>query len=134
MLANAGAPAQSRAQAIHETALPPDSAHHINRVTFDTLDIRMTARDRAVAKGVVSEVGTNAKGPITERIRFVDTWVRRQHRWLCISSLFTPVKDPSGRGRFYFLLSAFSLLSLGDNKQIVPKPIVALRHDVADLP
>jgi ketosteroid isomerase-like protein len=92
VLANAGAPAESRAQAIHETALPPDSAHHINRVTFDTLDIRMTARDRAVAKGVVREVGTNAKGPITERIRFVDVWVRRQHRWLCISSLFTPVK------------------------------------------
>jgi hypothetical protein len=61
-------------------------------VTFDELKVRMTARDRAVAEGVVSEVGTNEKGPITERIRFADTWVRRQHRWLCISSLFTPVR------------------------------------------
>jgi ketosteroid isomerase-like protein len=93
VLANAGAPAQSRAQALHETAHPTDSAHHVTRVTFDTLKVRMTARDRAVAEGVVSEVGTNAKGPITERIRFVDTWVRRQHRWLCISSLFTPIKS-----------------------------------------
>jgi hypothetical protein len=41
---------------------------------------------------MVTEVGTNAKGPTTDRLRFVDTWVRRQHRWLCISSLFTPVK------------------------------------------
>jgi ketosteroid isomerase-like protein len=93
VLANAGAPAQSRAQALHETAYPADPAHQITHVTFDTLNIRMTARDRAVAEGVVTEVGTNAKGPITERIRFVDTWVRRQHRWLCISSLFTPVKN-----------------------------------------
>jgi ketosteroid isomerase-like protein len=93
VLANAGAPAQSRAQAIHEIAYPPDPAHHVTHVTFDTLDIRMTARDRAVAKGVVSEVGTNAKGPITERLRFVDIWVRRQHHWLCISSLFTPLKS-----------------------------------------
>jgi ketosteroid isomerase-like protein len=92
VLANAGAPAQSRARALHETAYPVDSAHHVTHVTFDTLKIRMTARDRAVAEGVVTEVGTNAKGPIIERIRFVDTWVRRQHRWLCISSLFTPVK------------------------------------------
>ena len=93
VLANAGAPAQSRAQALHETAHPADSTHHVTHVTFDTLKVRMTARDRAVAEGVVSEVGTNAKGPITERIRFVDTWVRRQHRWLCISSLFTPIKS-----------------------------------------
>ncbi len=93
VLANAGAPAQSRAQALHETAHPSDSAHHVTHVTFDELKIRMTARDRAVAEGVVSEVGTNEKGPITERLRFVDTWVRRQHRWLCISSLFTPVKS-----------------------------------------
>jgi ketosteroid isomerase-like protein len=92
VLANAGAPAQSRAQALHETAYPADSAHHVTHVTFDTLNVRMTARDRAVAEGVVTEVGTNAKGPITERVRFVDTWVRRQHRWLCISSLFTPLK------------------------------------------
>jgi ketosteroid isomerase-like protein len=92
VLANAGAPAQSRALALHETAYPADSAHHVTHVTFDTLKVRMTARDRAVAEGVVTEVGTNAKGSITERIRFVDTWVRRQHRWLCISSLFTPVK------------------------------------------
>ncbi len=92
VLANAGAPAQSRAQALHETAYPADSAHHVTHVTFDTLKVRMTARDRAVAEGIVSEVGTNAKGPITERLRFVDTWVRRQHRWLCISSLFTPIK------------------------------------------
>lgn len=93
VLANAGAPAQSRAQALHETAYPADSAHHVTHVTFDTLKVRMTARDRAVAEGIVSEVGTNAKGPITERLRFVDTWVRRQHRWLCISSLFTPIKS-----------------------------------------
>jgi ketosteroid isomerase-like protein len=93
VLANAGAPAQSRAQALHETAYPADSAHHVTHVTFDTLKVRMTARDRAVAAGVVTEVGTNAKGPITERLRFVDTWVRRQHRWLCISSLFTPLKS-----------------------------------------
>ncbi len=93
VLANAGTAAQSRAQALHEIAYPPDPAHHVTHVTFDTLDIRMTGRDRAVAKGVVTEVGTNARGPITERIRFVDTWVRRQHRWLCISSLFTPVKS-----------------------------------------
>jgi ketosteroid isomerase-like protein len=93
VLANAGAPAQSRAQALHETAYPADSAHHVTHVTFDTLNVRMTARDRAVAAGVVTEVGTNAKGPITERLRFVDTWVRRQHRWLCISSLFTPLKS-----------------------------------------
>ncbi len=92
VLANAGAPAQSRAQALHETAYPADSAHHVTHVTFDTLKVRMTARDRAVAEGIVSEVGTNAKGPITERLRFVDTWVRRQRRWLCISSLFTPIK------------------------------------------
>ena len=93
VLANAGAPAQSRAQALHGTAYPADSAHHVTHVTFDTLKVRMTARDRAVAEGVVTEVGTNAKGPITERVRFVDTWVRRQHRWLCISSLFTPLKS-----------------------------------------
>jgi hypothetical protein len=93
VLANAGAPAQSRAQAIHEIAFPPDASHQITRVIFDTLNIRMTARDRAVAEGVVSEVGTNSKGPITERLRFVDTWVRRQHHWLCISSLFTPLKS-----------------------------------------
>ena len=92
VLANAGAPAQSRAQALHETAYPADSAHHVTHVTFDTLNVRTTARDRAVAEGVVTEVGTNAKGLITERLRFVDTWVRRQHRWLCISSLFTPLK------------------------------------------
>jgi ketosteroid isomerase-like protein len=93
VLANAGQPAQSRARALHEIAYPPDSAHHVTRVIFDELHIRMTARDRAVAEGVVSEVGTNPKGPITERLHFVDTWVRRQHRWLCISSLFTPVKN-----------------------------------------
>jgi ketosteroid isomerase-like protein len=93
VLANAGAPTQSRTQALHETAHPVDSAHHVTHVTFDTLKVRMTARDRAVAEGVVSEVGTNEKGPLTERLRFVDTWVRRQHRWLCISSLFTPVKS-----------------------------------------
>jgi ketosteroid isomerase-like protein len=92
VLANAGAPAQSRVQALHDIAHPADPSQQVTHVTFDTLNIRMTARDRAVAEGMVTEVGTNAKGPTTDRLRFVDTWVRRQHRWLCISSLFTPVK------------------------------------------
>lgn len=89
--ATPGQPAATRAQSLHEIAYPKDSAHHVSRVTFDELRIRMVGRDRAVAEGIVTEVGTTHNGPITERIRFVDTWVRRNHRWLCISSKFTPV-------------------------------------------
>jgi ketosteroid isomerase-like protein len=90
-VANAGRPAVTRAQSLHAVGHPADSTQHYSRITFDELRIRMTARDRAVAEGSVTEVGTNSKGPITDRLRFVDTWVRRDHRWVCVSSKFTPV-------------------------------------------
>ena len=90
-LANAGQPMVKRSQSLHAIAYPEDSTHHVSRVAFDELNIRITARDRAVAEGIVTEVGTNRKGAITERIRFVDRWVRRGQRWVCVSSMFTPV-------------------------------------------
>jgi ketosteroid isomerase-like protein len=90
-VANAGHPVVTRAQSLHAVGHPADSTQHYSRITFDELHIRMTARDRAVAEGSVTEVGTNSKGPITDRLRFVDTWARRDHRWVCISSKFTPI-------------------------------------------
>jgi hypothetical protein len=88
--ASPGQPAVARRQYLHEIAYPRDSSTHVTRITFDELRIRKAGPDREIAEGIVTEVGTNSKGAVIDRIRFVDVWVRRDRRWVCVSSKFTP--------------------------------------------
>lgn len=82
---------QTRAQALHEVAHPADSARRVTRIVFDSLAVRVVARDRAIAEGTVSESGQSPGGPFLDRLAFVDTFVRRKSRWVCIASRFTPL-------------------------------------------
>jgi hypothetical protein len=82
---------QNRAAALHDIAHPADPARRVTHIVFDSLAVRMVGRDRAIAQGIVSESGQGPSGPFVDRLGFVDTFVRRKGRWVCIASRFTPL-------------------------------------------
>ena len=85
----------TRAETLHETASPKDSAHHVTSLTFDKINVRVVGRDSAVAEGIYTERGTSPKGPFTDTNNFFDSWVRRHHRWVCVSSRYSPATAPA---------------------------------------
>jgi hypothetical protein len=82
---------KTRAEALHDIAHPADPARRVTHIVFDSLTVRMVARDSAIAQGVVSESGQSPSGPFVDRLAFVDTFVRRKGRWVCVASRFTPL-------------------------------------------
>ena len=47
--------------------------------------------DTAVATGVFRAKGVEGGKPYTRRERFVDTWILRNGRWVCVATNATPV-------------------------------------------
>ena len=47
--------------------------------------------DTAIATGVFRAKGTEGGKPYVRRERFVDTWIRKADKWVCVATNATPV-------------------------------------------
>ncbi len=48
-------------------------------------------REFAVVNGVYQENGLKKGKPYSVRVRFTDTWLRRDQTWVCVASQSTPL-------------------------------------------
>ena len=56
-------------------------------------DLQVTVfGDTAIATGTFAGKGTNAGKPVDARVRFTDTWVMTDGKWLCVATQDTPLK------------------------------------------
>ena len=57
-------------------------------------DLKVTVfGDTAIATGIFTGKGTDAAGkPIDARVRFTDTWVMANGKWLCVATQDSPLK------------------------------------------
>ncbi len=46
----------------------------------------------AIATGIFTGKGTNAGKPVDARVRFTDTWVMSDGKWLCVATHDSPLK------------------------------------------
>ena len=60
----------------------------------DYSDLKVTVfGDTAIATGIFTGKGTDAAGkPIDARVRFTDTWVMANGKWLCVATQDSPLK------------------------------------------
>lgn len=60
----------------------------------DYTDVKVTVfGDTAIATGTFAGKGTDAAGkPIDARVRFTDTWVMANGKWLCVATQDSPLK------------------------------------------
>ena len=60
----------------------------------DYSDLKVTVfGDTAIATGTFTGKGTDAAGkPIDARVRFTDTWVMANGKWLCVATQDSPLK------------------------------------------
>lgn len=76
-------------------------AHVFDGTTYDSLALSEVAArvvgDSAIVTGINHVKGRDAKGqPIDVRVRFTDTWVKRNGRWLAIASQGTQLPRKTG--------------------------------------
>jgi len=59
----------------------------------DYTDVKVTVFGHtAIATGTFSGKGTSAGKPIDVRVRFTDTWVMANGKWLCVATHDSPLK------------------------------------------
>ena len=60
----------------------------------DYSDLKVTVfGDTAIATGIFTGKGTDAAGkPVDARVRFTDTWVMANGKWLCVATQDSPLK------------------------------------------
>jgi len=66
----------------------PDSQEQ--QVAPESLSVRVVG-NVAVAHGTFRAKGTENGKPYTRRERFVDTWINRNGKWVCIATDATPI-------------------------------------------
>jgi len=59
----------------------------------DYTDLKVTVfGPTAIATGTFSGKGSNAGKPVDARVRFTDTWVKTDGKWLCVATQDSPLK------------------------------------------
>ena len=67
-------------------------AEHWSSVEYTDLKVTVFS-NTAIATGMFIGKGTTAAGkPLDIRVRFTDTWVKMDGKWLCVASHDSPVK------------------------------------------
>jgi uncharacterized protein (TIGR02246 family) len=75
-----------------DAVLADAKAEHWSSAEYTDLKVTVFS-DTAIATGTFIGKGTSAAGkPLDVRVRFTDTWVKMEGKWLCVASHASPVK------------------------------------------
>jgi hypothetical protein len=67
-----------------------EEAAHVPQIVTESISV--TVFDKiAVSSGIYRERGVDAGKPYVRRGRFIDTWVYKNFRWVCIATQSTPL-------------------------------------------
>lgn len=90
VLVNDDGSVQSKADFLASVKTPTPSGAQEQQVSPESLSVRVFG-ETAIATGVMRVKGIEAGKAYSRRERFVDTWIHRNGRWVCVATDATPV-------------------------------------------
>ena len=82
---------EGKVHAGKEAVLAAAKADTWSSVTYSDLKVTVFGHT-AIATGTFTGKGSNAGKPVDARVRFTDTWVMTDGKWLCVATQDTPLK------------------------------------------
>jgi len=90
VLINDDGSVQTKAEFLSSVKASKPASAQEQQVSPESLNVRVFG-NVAIASGTMRVKGTEAGKPYSRRERFVDTWISKDGRWVCVATDATPV-------------------------------------------